>query len=63
MLEAVAVALHGVSLAAVAADDVSLVIGAGMIGLLTVQALRVAGCRRSFVVDLDESRLKLAKAA
>ena len=62
MLEAVAVALYGVSLAPVSPDDTSLVIGAGMIGLLTVQALRVAGCRRIFVNDLDDSRLQLAKA-
>jgi L-iditol 2-dehydrogenase len=61
MLEAVAVALHGVSLAAVSADTSSLVVGAGMIGLLTVQALRVAGVRRIFVADVDDSRLKLAE--
>jgi L-iditol 2-dehydrogenase len=59
MLEAVAVALHAVSLAPAAADAV--VVGAGMIGLLIVQALRVAGCSRVLVVDVDESRLKLAE--
>src|ERR1041385_3251328 len=59
MLEAVAVALHAVSLAPAAADAV--VVGAGMIGLLIVQALRVAGCSRVLVTDVDESRLKLAE--
>lgn len=31
-----------------------------MIGLLTLQALRAAGCSRIFVTDLDGTRLKLA---
>jgi L-iditol 2-dehydrogenase len=60
MLEAVAVALHASALSNCAADDTALVIGSGMIGLLTLQALRAAGCCRVFVADVDESRLKLA---
>jgi L-iditol 2-dehydrogenase len=61
MLEAVAVAIHAVSLAEVAPNSTALVIGAGTIGLLTLQALRVAGCARVFVADVDHSRLKLAE--
>ena len=61
MLEAVSVALHAVSLAQVASGSSALVVGAGMIGLLAAQALRVAGCRRVFVADIDDSRLALAK--
>ncbi|MGB9464505.1 MAG: galactitol-1-phosphate 5-dehydrogenase [Candidatus Acidiferrum sp.] len=61
MLEAVSVALHGVSLAQVSADSTALVLGAGMIGLLTLQALRTAGCSRIYVADLDRTRLKLAQ--
>jgi L-iditol 2-dehydrogenase len=34
-----------------------------MIGLLTLQALRAAGCARVFVADLDSTRLKLARDA
>jgi L-iditol 2-dehydrogenase len=60
MLEAVSVALHAVSLSPITAETTSLVVGAGMIGLLTLQALRVAGCSRVFVADIDASRLKLA---
>jgi L-iditol 2-dehydrogenase len=60
MLEAVAVALHAVSLAPVKSDDTALVIGAGTIGLLLQQALRVAGCSRVFVTDVDPTRLKLS---
>jgi len=61
LLEAVSVALHAVSLASVSGETTSLVVGAGMIGLLCVQALHAAGCRRIFATDIDSSRLKLAK--
>ncbi len=61
MLEAVAVAIHGVNLAQMAPGSTALVIGAGTIGILTLQALRAAGCSRVFVTDVDEQRLALAK--
>src|SRR5579859_6514713 len=61
MLEAVAVAMHGVSLAKIGSDSTALVVGAGTIGVLTLQALRAAGCQRVFVSDVDETRLALAK--
>ncbi|HWY45092.1 MAG TPA: galactitol-1-phosphate 5-dehydrogenase [Candidatus Sulfotelmatobacter sp.] len=61
MLEAVAVAIHAVSLAQISPESSALVVGAGMIGLLTVQALRAAGCSRVFVADIDSSRLRLAQ--
>ena len=60
MLEAVSVALHAVSLSNIAAGQTALVLGAGMIGLLTMQALRVAGCSRVFVSDVDATRLEFA---
>jgi L-iditol 2-dehydrogenase len=61
LLEAVAVAVHAVSLAESVAKRTALVIGAGTIGLLCLQALRVAGCSRIFVADIDPSRLGLTK--
>ena len=61
LLEAVAVAMHGVNLAQTAAGSTALVIGAGTIGLLTLQALRAAGSARVFAADVDEQRLALAK--
>lgn len=60
MLEAVAVAAHGVSLSRIAPSDTALVIGAGMIGLLTLQVLRAQGHARVLVADIDRSRLNLA---
>lgn len=60
MLEAVSVALHGVRLSPLAGAETALVIGAGMIGLLTMQAAKAAGCPRVLIADLDTSRLQLA---
>src|SRR6267142_2148069 len=61
MLEAVAVAIHGVSLAKISAESTALVVGAGTIGVLTLQALRAAGCTRVLVSDVVETRLNMAK--
>jgi len=61
MLEAVAVAIHAVSLVAVAKGSSALVLGAGTIGLLIQQALRAAGCSGVFVADVDSTRLKLSE--
>jgi L-iditol 2-dehydrogenase len=61
MIEPLAVAVHAVDLAEIRPGATALVVGAGMIGLLTMQALRVAGCSAVYVVDIDDSRLELAK--
>jgi len=61
LLEAVAVALHAVSLVPVAEGSSALVVGAGTIGLLLQQALRVAGCSKVFVADVDATRLRLSQ--
>ena len=60
MLEAVSVALHAVRISELAGGETALVIGAGMIGLLVLQAARTAGCSRVFIADVDATRLKLA---
>jgi L-iditol 2-dehydrogenase len=60
MLEAVSVALHAVRISPISEAKTALVIGAGMIGLLTMQAAKAAGCGRVLIADVDASRLKLA---
>jgi L-iditol 2-dehydrogenase len=60
LVEPVSVAVHAVERTPLALNASAAVIGAGMIGLLTIQALRVAGCHPIIAVDLDEARLKLA---
>ncbi len=59
--EPVGVALHAVGLVNPSPGDRAVVVGAGLIGLLVVQALKRAGCARVLAVDLDEGRLALAK--
>ncbi len=61
MLEAASVALHAVRVSEVHGGETVLVLGAGMIGLLTLQAARAAGCARVLAADVDETRLKLAR--
>ena len=61
MLEATAVALHAVKVSEVKKGDITLVVGAGMIGLLTMQALRASGVARVMIADIDETRLTLGE--
>ncbi len=61
MVEAVAVALHALRVSAMQQGESVLVLGAGMIGLLLLQAARAAGAAHVLVTDVDASRLALAK--
>lgn len=58
--EPVSIALHGVSRVPLQQGDSAVVVGAGLIGLLVVQALKAAGAGTVVAVDVDEDRLKLA---
>ena len=60
MLEAVSVALHAVAVTGNVQGQTALVIGAGMIGLLTMQAVRANGAARVMIADVDPTRLSLA---
>jgi L-iditol 2-dehydrogenase len=62
MLEAVSVALHAVHITGDSTGQTVLIIGAGMIGLLTMQAARAAGAGRVFIADIDATRLNLARS-
>lgn len=59
-VEPAAVALHAVRRAQAGPGQTGLVVGAGIIGLLTLQALKAAGCEKVYATDLSESRLALA---
>jgi L-iditol 2-dehydrogenase len=61
LIEAVSVAVHAAKITQIRAGSTAVVIGAGMIGLLSVQAFRHYGCDRVFAVDVDETRLKMAR--
>lgn len=60
MIEPVSIAFHGVALTPVSLNDSAVVIGAGMVGLFVIQALRAAGCGKIIAVDLEKSKLDLA---
>jgi L-iditol 2-dehydrogenase len=60
MVEPLAVAVHAIAISEIPRGSSALVVGAGMIGLLVMQALREAGCSQIIVSDIDDSRLKLA---
>jgi L-iditol 2-dehydrogenase len=61
MLEAVAVALHAVRISEMKGGETALVVGAGMIGLLTLQAAKAAGASQVLIADIDRSRLERAE--
>ena len=60
MVEALSIALHALRRTPISLNDAAVVVGAGTIGLLIIQALRVAGCSHIIAVDLDQNRLDLA---
>jgi L-iditol 2-dehydrogenase len=61
MVEPVSVAVHAVNITPITLGDTALVVGCGMIGLLVVQTLKLAGCARIIVSDIDEGRMELAR--
>lgn len=63
MIEPVSVAVHAVEITPVHLGDTAVVVGTGMIGALTIQAARIAGCARIIAVDLEDHKLELAKQA
>ncbi|MCA8989858.1 MAG: zinc-binding dehydrogenase, partial [Planctomycetaceae bacterium] len=59
-IEAVSIAVHAVNRTPLTLGDSAVVVGAGMIGLLVVQALKTAGCGTIIAVDLDAEKLALS---
>lgn len=55
------IGLQGVRLAQPTIGETFVVIGTGLIGLLTIQLLRAQGCK-VLAIDLDENKLKLAQS-
>lgn len=60
MVEPVSIAFHAVNLTPVHINDTAVVVGAGMVGLLVIQALRLAGCGQIIAVDVDPTKFELA---
>lgn len=61
LVEPAAVSLHAINLSPISNEDTVLVVGAGMVGMFVIQLLRIKGCKHIIAVDLEPSRLELAK--
>lgn len=61
MVEPLAIAFHAANLTPITINDTAVVVGVGMIGLLVIQTLRLAGCGNIVAVDIDENKLEMAK--
>jgi len=61
LVEPAAVAIHAVRLSDIKLGDNVVVLGAGPIGLLTLQCAKLAGASKVIVTDIIDLRLKLAE--
>jgi L-iditol 2-dehydrogenase len=61
LLEPVSIGMHAANRAPLSTNDTVVVIGAGTIGLLILQAAKLKGARQVFVSDINEFRLGVAK--
>jgi len=61
LVEPAACALHAAALATPAPDEQGLVVGAGPIGLMVIQALADRGISQVFCIDLNVERLAMAE--
>jgi L-iditol 2-dehydrogenase len=61
LIEAVSIAVHAVGRHVPKPEDMVLVVGSGMIGVLVIQVLREKGCRNIVAVDVDAEKLALAR--
>jgi threonine dehydrogenase-like Zn-dependent dehydrogenase len=61
MVEPLSVAFHAITRSKVQLDCSAVVVGAGMIGLLIIQLLKINGCGKIIAVDMVQEKLELAK--
>jgi L-iditol 2-dehydrogenase len=61
MIEAVSIAVHATNRTPKTLGGSVVVVGSGMIGLLCIQTLKLAGFHKIIAVDLDDDKLTLAR--
>lgn len=61
MIEAVSIAVHATNRTPRSLGGSVVVVGSGMIGLLCIQTLRLAGFAKIIAVDLEDEKLELAR--
>lgn len=62
LIEPLAVAVHAVRVADLHVGDVTAILGAGPVGMMTAQVARLAGAQRVFVSERSPKRLEIARA-
>jgi (R,R)-butanediol dehydrogenase/meso-butanediol dehydrogenase/diacetyl reductase len=63
LIEPISVGVHAVRKAPVKVGDTVVILGAGTIGLVTLQAARVAGAGRVYVIEVAKARKEMAAKA
>jgi L-iditol 2-dehydrogenase len=61
LVEPVSIAVHARNLTPIEPGDTALVIGAGLIGLMTVQVLKNTAVKQIIAIDIDPDKLKVAR--
>ena len=61
MVEPLSIAFHAVNITDIPLGASVVVIGAGMIGQMVIQTLRIAGAGKVYVIDIDDNRLETAQ--
>ena len=62
LLEPMSIAVHAANRSGIKHGDTGLVVGTGTIGLLAIRAARLKGAGMVIACDINESRLRIAKA-
>ena len=61
MVEPLSIAFHAIQRSSISLNCSAVVVGAGMIGLLIIQLLKINGCGRIIAVDMVQEKLDMAK--
>jgi L-iditol 2-dehydrogenase len=61
LIETVSIGVHAANRTPIVLNDSAVVVGAGAIGLVTLQAIKLKGAGKVVVTDLSASRLELAR--
>ncbi|MCL5771776.1 MAG: galactitol-1-phosphate 5-dehydrogenase [Actinobacteria bacterium] len=59
-IEPLSVALHAINNISIKINGTAVVVGIGMIGLLIIQLLKIAGCGKIIAIDIDQLKMELA---
>ena len=61
LIETVSIGVHAANITPIVLNDTAIVIGAGGVGLVALQAIRLKGAGKTIVTDLSPARLAMAK--